>query len=67
MQSAKAMNFLRRWETRRNLSMFTYKDLETKTNAAILIQKVWRRCVTNPSYRVCQLRLLKEFSELTSH
>lgn len=67
MQSAKAMHFLRRWETRRALSIFTYKDLETKTNAAILIQKVWRRCITNPRYRMCQSRLLKEFSELTNH
>lgn len=66
MYTNKALEFMRRWEARRNLSIFTYKELEIKNNAAILIQKVWRRCVSNPSYRMCQLRLRKEFSDLTT-
>lgn len=28
------------------------------------IQTAWRRCVTDPSYRVCRARLLREFAEL---
>lgn len=31
---------------------------------ATRIQRAWRRCISNPAYKVCQKRLLKEFRDL---
>lgn len=31
---------------------------------ATLIQRAWRRCISNPAYAVCRQRLLQEFEEL---
>ena len=33
------------------------------SRAAKVIQKAWRRAVTDPSYRVCKNRLLMEFGK----
>ena len=31
--------------------------------AAEKIQKVWRRCISDPNYQMCKKRLLREFEE----
>lgn len=35
-----------------------------ENNGARIIQKQWRRCIVDPSYVVCQKRLLNEFNQL---
>ena len=34
--------------------------------AARCIQRWWRKCITNPQYKICRKRLFQEWSELTS-
>lgn len=36
---------------------------ERETRAARKIQRAWRRCVSDPSYKVCKTRLEREFRE----
>lgn len=64
MISASTLQMMNRWKTRNTLGIFTYNELEQKHNAAMKIQKVWRRCVSNPAYSVCRHRLLREFNKL---
>ncbi len=40
-------------------SLINYND-----RCAKLIQRAWRRCVSNPEYRVCKERLMREFGEI---
>ena len=35
-----------------------------KIKAATRIQRAWRRCVSDPSYKICRARLMREFEEL---
>jgi hypothetical protein len=37
-----------------------------ETLAARIIQRYWRRCIVDVSYKMCYNRLMKEFQELTS-
>ena len=37
-----------------------------ETLAARTIQRYWRRCIVDISYKMCYNRLMKEFDELTS-
>ena len=37
-----------------------------KEKAAIRIQRVWRECISNPSYLICRKRLLDEFNSKIS-
>ena len=34
------------------------------THGAHLIQRNWKKCISDPQYRVCRNRLMKEFDEL---
>ena len=48
-------------------TMDDVRDLERRFvvhSAALLIQSAWRECVSNPSYAVCRIRLLREFDQL---
>jgi hypothetical protein len=54
-----------------NLKIFHSPDIELPFDArkdkyAIHIQRAWRRCISNPSYKVCRKRLLDEFDNLNS-
>jgi hypothetical protein len=47
----------------------TYATLRTEmimlNHSVQVIQRVWRRCISDPSYEVCQRRLAEEFKTLT--
>lgn len=64
MISANTRRMMDQWRVRNTLRILTYKELEQTHNAAMKIQKVWRRCVSNPAYCMCRRRLLREFHEL---
>lgn len=40
------------------------ESLRASNHSAFVIQKQWRKCVSNPDYKVCKDRLLREFSDL---
>jgi len=40
---------------------------QVKHAAATKIQRMFRRCITNPKHPFCQRRLMKEFNELSGH
>jgi hypothetical protein len=44
MLSANMTLFMQRWKALQAMNIHTYKELEINHNAAILIQRVWRRC-----------------------
>lgn len=49
-----------------NLKIVHAPDIELpfdarKDKASIRIQRAWRECINNPSYKVCRKRLLSEF------
>jgi hypothetical protein len=37
-----------------------------KERSAVKIQRAWRRAVSDPSYEVCQRRLLREFEQIST-
>jgi hypothetical protein len=37
--------------------------LVLRTKFIVKIQRAWRRCISDPAYRVCQKRILREFEE----
>lgn len=39
-------------------------EYKHKWHAAEKIQQTWRTCISNPSYEICQKRLMKEFQQL---
>lgn len=41
-------------------------SLHTSFHSAIVIQKQWKKCVTDPNYQVCKTRLLRDFEDLSS-
>jgi len=49
----------------------TYTDLRTEmimvNHSAALIQRNWRRAISDPGYIVCQKRLLYEFKKMLAH
>lgn len=42
------------------------RDLERDrpNRAARMIQRAWRRCISNPEYNMCRVRLTREYEEL---
>ena len=47
------------------LSIYHKTTLGDFEKAALIIQRHWNMCRSNPSYRLCKRRLLKEFEEMT--
>ena len=45
---------------------FVYALFQPYEKSALIIQRRWRRCISNPYHPLCQKRLLHEFKELTS-
>ena len=43
-----------------------YHNFDHKVQAAYIIQKRWRKCISNPKYAICRKRLLSELVVLTS-
>ena len=41
-------------------------SLYVSFHSALVIQKQWKRCVSDPHYQVCKNRLRKEFEEVSS-
>jgi hypothetical protein len=56
-------------------SLYVFDRIETSnifktvhneiTHASYVIQRHWKECISNPGYKVCIHRLLREFNELT--
>ena len=57
-------SFMARWRVRQSLSAFTYGDYAKKYNAAVLIQRRWKMCISNPSYKMCKDRLVRECNDM---
>jgi hypothetical protein len=45
-----------------NFLIVTERDAKTLLSAN-KIKRAWKRCISNPSYKICKSRLLREFSE----
>jgi hypothetical protein len=60
-----AQDFIARWKVRHSLGLKTHTQVARSINAVLLIQRKWRVCVTNPKYRVCRSRLLREFKSIS--
>jgi hypothetical protein len=54
---------------RNNDVIQAYQDIEDelKLEAALVIQKYWFGCITNPCHPICQRRLAREFAGLIAH
>ena len=40
------------------------RSLHLAHHSALIIQKQWRKCITNPEYKACKNRLFREFENL---
>ena len=40
------------------------QSLHAAHHSALLIQKQWKKCQSNPNYKVCKERLVREYNEL---
>jgi hypothetical protein len=40
------------------------RSLHMAHHSALVIQKQWRKCITNPEYKACKNRLFREFENL---
>lgn len=47
-----------------NLVFYLSDEYKHKWHAAEKIQQAWRTCISNPSFEICQKRLMKEFQQL---
>jgi len=49
------------------LSDYKYELINTlhhDNHSALVIQRQWKKCISNPEYKLCKGRLLREFDEL---
>ena len=65
MKSTTLQQHLDRWAIRRTMPtpMSTLKDYAAYVNAAFLIQRKWRVCIADPTFKVCRYRLHRELQE----
>lgn len=61
--SERMQRFVRRMQ---GCTYVTYKDYEQQHHAVMIIQKHWRRCISDPAYSVCKNRLMNEFNEISA-
>lgn len=65
MHSKALQEHMDRWAIRRTMRtpMSTLKDYAACVNAAFLIQRKWRVCIADPTFKMCRNRLHRELQD----